>query len=161
MAKLVCDARYERRLRADDDEVDLVLAAEREQPIPLPEPSRDQCFKGVGGAHLFLVAERGVDRREWETEWEGLEPLIIDAPAEALPEVDRLIERMLIERGYPTTEDKAAEAADPAIVAEFLEARRITSLVDTGETSNPSDIGAAVTAYRNLYEFLLAGDNVT
>jgi len=107
------------------------------------------------------VAERGVDRREWETEWEGLEPLIIDAPAEALPEVDRLIERMLIERGYPTTEDKAAEAADPAIVAEFLEARRITSLVDTGETSNPSDIGAAVTAYRNLYEFLLAGDNVT
>jgi hypothetical protein len=107
------------------------------------------------------VAERGDDRREWETEWEGLEPLVIDAPAEALPEVDRLIERMLIERGYPTTEDEAAEAADPAIVAEFLEARRITNLVEAGETSNPSDIGTAVTAYRNLYEFLLAGDNVT
>jgi len=107
------------------------------------------------------VAEWGVDRREWETEWEGLEPLIIDAPAEALPEVDRLIERMLIERGYPTTEDEAAEAADPAIVAEFLEARRITNLVDARETSNPSDIGTAVTAYRNLYEFLLADDNVT
>jgi hypothetical protein len=104
------------------------------------------------------VDEPGVDRHDWETEWQGLEPLIIDAPAEALPEFDRLIERMLIERGYPTTEDQAANAADPAIVAEFLEARRITRLVEAGEASNPSDLGAAVTAYRNLYEFLLVGD---
>jgi hypothetical protein len=107
------------------------------------------------------VAERGLDRHDWETEWQGLEPLIIDAPAEALPEVDRLIERMLIEHGYPTTEDEAAEAADPAIVAEFLEARRITKLVEAGETSSPSDIGAAVTGYRNLFEFLVAGDNMS
>jgi hypothetical protein len=107
------------------------------------------------------VGEPGLDRHDWETEWQGLEPLIIDAPAEALPEVDRLIERMLIERGYPTTEDQAAGAADPAIVAEFLEARRITRLVEAGETSNPSDLGAAITAYRNLYEFLLVGDNVS
>jgi hypothetical protein len=107
------------------------------------------------------VGEPGFDRHDWETEWQGLEPLIIDAPAEALPEVDRLIERMLIERGYPTTEDQAANAADPAIVAEFLEARRITRFVEAGEASNPSDLGAAVTAYRNLYEFLLVGDNVS
>ena len=106
------------------------------------------------------MAEPGPDRHDWETEWQELEPLIIDAPAEALPEVDRLIERMLIERGYPTTEDQAANAADPAIVAEFLEARRITRLVEAGETSNASDLGAAVTAYRNLYEFLLGGDSV-
>jgi hypothetical protein len=41
-------------------------------------------------------------------------------------------------------------------VAEFLEARRITDLVDSGEPVDPSDIGAAVTGYRNLYELLLA-----
>ena len=107
------------------------------------------------------MGESGLDRHDWETEWQGLEPLIIDAPAEALPEVDRLIERMLIERGYPTTEDQAASAADPAIVAEFLEARRITRLVEAAEASNPSDLGAAVTAYRNLYEFLLVGDGAS
>jgi hypothetical protein len=107
------------------------------------------------------VGESGLDRHDWETEWQGLEPLIIDAPAEALPEVDRLIERMLIERGYPTTEDQAANAAEPAIVVEFLEARRITRLVEAGEASNPSDLGAAVTAYRNLYEFLLVGDGAS
>ncbi len=107
------------------------------------------------------MAEPGPDRHDWETEWQELEPLIIDAPSEALPEVDRLIERMLIEHGYPTTEDEAAEAADPTIVAEFLEAHRITKLVEAGETSSPSDIGAAVTGYRNLFEFLVAGDNMS
>jgi len=102
------------------------------------------------------MAEPGLDRHEWETEWEALEPLVVDSPAEALPEVDRLVERMLDERGYPTTEAEAHDAADPAVVAEFLEARRITILVDGGENVDPGDIGAAITAYRNLYELLLA-----
>jgi hypothetical protein len=62
---------------------------------------------------------------------------------------------MLVERGYPTTEEEAPDAADPAMVAEFLEARRIVTLVDGGENVDPGDIGAAITAYRNLYELLL------
>ncbi|HYY63244.1 MAG TPA: hypothetical protein VE688_01420 [Gaiellaceae bacterium] len=101
------------------------------------------------------MVEPGIDRHEWETEWEGLEPLIVDSPGEALPEVDRLIERMLIEQGYPTTEEAAAESADPDVVAEFLEARRITNHVDAGDEVDPGDIGAAITGYRSLYEFLL------
>jgi hypothetical protein len=101
------------------------------------------------------VPETGHDRHEWETEWRGLEPLLIDSPAEALPEVDELIERLLIARGYPTTEEGARESTDPKLVAEFLEARRLTSLIETGETEDPSAVSAAITAYRNLYEFLL------
>jgi hypothetical protein len=101
------------------------------------------------------VVEPGLDRHDWETEWESLEPLVVDSPAETLPEVDRLIERMLTERGYPTTEAEAHESAEPEVVAEFLEARRITKLVDAGEEVGPGDIGAAVTGYRSLYEFLL------
>jgi hypothetical protein len=102
------------------------------------------------------VVEPGLDRHDWETEWQALEPLVVDAPAEALPEVDRLIERMLVERGYPTTEEQAHEAADPGVVAEFLEARRIMTLVEAGAAVDPGDIGAAITGYRNLYELLLA-----
>jgi hypothetical protein len=41
------------------------------------------------------------------------------------------------------------------VVAEFLEARRITTRVDGGETVDPGEVGAAITAYRNLYELLL------
>ena len=81
--------------------------------------------------------------------------MIVDSPAEALPEVDRLIERLLTARGYPTTEEGAHDTSDPELVAEFLEARRITNLIEAGETDDPAEIGAAITAYRNLYEFLL------
>jgi hypothetical protein len=102
------------------------------------------------------MVEPGLDRHEWETEWQGLEPLVVDSPSEALPEVDRLVERMLVDRGYPTTEAEAHDAADPAVVAEFLEARRITTRVGGGENVDPGDIGAAITGYRNLYELLLA-----
>ncbi|HYX88512.1 MAG TPA: hypothetical protein VE753_04015 [Gaiellaceae bacterium] len=99
--------------------------------------------------------EPGADRHEWETEWQALEPLVVDSPAEALPELDNLVERMMIARGYPVEEEQAHEAPEPEVVAEFLEARRLTRLIEGGENVAPSDIGAAVTGYRNLYEYLL------
>ena len=101
------------------------------------------------------MQEPGADRHEWETEWQALEPLVVDSPAEALPELDDLVERMMVERGYPVEEERVHEAPEPEVVAEFLEARRLTRLVEGGEDVAPSDIGAAVTGYRNLYEYLL------
>jgi hypothetical protein len=70
--------------------------------------------------------------------------------------VGDLIERMMTERGMPTEEAHAHEAAEPEVVAEYLEARRISNLVERGEPVDPGDVGAAVTGYRNLYEYLLA-----
>ena len=43
------------------------------------------------------MQEPGLDSQEWETEWAALEPLVIDSPAEALPELDRLVGRMLVD----------------------------------------------------------------
>ncbi len=102
------------------------------------------------------MVEPGLDRHDWETEWQGLEPLVVDSPAEALPEVDGLIERMMQERGYPVDEAQARDSSAPEVVAEFLEARRVTRLLESGEPVDPGDVGAAITGYRNLYEFLLA-----
>jgi len=96
-----------------------------------------------------------LDRHEWETEWQALAPLVVDSPAEVLPELDDLVERMMVERGYPVEEDRVREAPEPEVVAEFLEARRLTRRVEDGESVAPSDIGAAITGYRNLYEYLL------
>jgi hypothetical protein len=101
------------------------------------------------------MVEPGVDRHEWETEWQALEPLVADSPAEALPELDGLIERMMVARELPLSEDAVEEPPQPELLAEFLEARRITRLADSGEAVDPGDIGAAVAAYRNLYEQLL------
>ena len=77
------------------------------------------------------MQEPGLDRHEWETEWQGLEPLLADSPAEAIVEVDNLVARLMEARGFP-------------------------GLVEAGEQVDPGDIGLAVTAYRNLYEYLVA-----
>jgi len=103
------------------------------------------------------VEEPGLDLHEWETAWQALEPLVADSPAEALPELGRLIEEMLQARGFPIDEDDVAvDGEEREVVAEFLEARRIARLVDAGEPVDPGDVGAAVTGFRNLYDFLIA-----
>jgi hypothetical protein len=101
------------------------------------------------------MQEPGLDKHEWETEWQGLEPLIADSPAEALPEVDELVARMMEARGFPLAESEAQHTAEPETIREFAEARRITRLVEAGEQVDPGDIGLAVGAYRNLYAYLL------
>jgi len=101
------------------------------------------------------VQEPGLDKHEWETQWEGLEPLIADAPGEALSEVDDLVARMMEARGFPLVESPDEETTEPETVREFMEARRIAELVDAGEAVDPGDIGSAVTGYRNLYRYLL------
>jgi len=105
------------------------------------------------------VQEPGLDRHEWETEWEALEPQVEDSPAEALPELDRLIERMLVEQEHAIERGVDAELeaeAEGDLIAEFLGARQVTRLVEQGERVDPGDIAAAVNAYRSLYLELLA-----
>jgi hypothetical protein len=102
--------------------------------------------------------EPGLDRHEWETEWQQLEPLVVDSPAEALPELDQLVARMLAEAGYPTdTEDLVDdEGIDPEVLASFRAAREITRQIDRGEDFDPGDVGQAIGLYREIYEHLLA-----
>ncbi len=100
-------------------------------------------------AQVEDVRDPGVDEHEWRTQWEALEPELEAAPVEALPEVDRLIDQMLLERGYE-------EGVDPEIDRELEQAREITGRIDAGETVDPGDIGAAVVGYRTLFDQLLA-----
>jgi hypothetical protein len=106
------------------------------------------------------MQEPGLDRHEWETEWEQLEPLVVDAPAEALPELDDLVARMLAEAGYPTESEDPVddEGIDPEVLASFRAARDLTRQVDRGEDVDPGDVGSAVGLYREIYEHLLARD---
>jgi len=105
------------------------------------------------------MRDPGLDRHLWESEWEALEPLVRDDPDEALPELDRLLERMLLEEGYPLEEAElertAEEGIDPDVLASFLAARDITRRTDRGLDVDPAEIGQAVGLYRALYEHLI------
>jgi hypothetical protein len=106
----------------------------------------------------MATEEPGLDRHEWESEWQALEPLVVDSPGEALPELDDLVERMLIEAGYPiaTPDPVADEGLDPELLVSFRAAREVMRQVDRGETVDPGDVGLAVGIYREIYEHLLA-----
>jgi hypothetical protein len=103
------------------------------------------------------MQEPGLSRHEWESEWAALQEQLEEAPAEALTDLDDLVERMLNERGYALDDPVAREGDEREVVAEFLAAREITRLLEEGSDGvSPGDIGAAVNGYRSVYEYLMA-----
>lgn len=106
------------------------------------------------------MPEPGLDREEWETEWAALGPLVVDSPQEALPELDRLIRRMMVEVGYPLEEGEiertAEEGIDPEVLASYRVAHDVATRVDRGVGVDPAEVGEAVRLFRELYEHLLA-----
>jgi hypothetical protein len=102
------------------------------------------------------MLEPGLDRHEWESIYSSIEEDLETSPAEALPELDRLVEQMLEARGYAIDDLVTREGDDRDIVAEFLAAREITRLVDRGADGvSPGDVAAAINGYRFLYDYLL------
>lgn len=105
------------------------------------------------------MRDPGLDRQLWESEWAALEPLVRDDPREVLPELDRLVERMLLEEGYPLEEGElertAEEGIDPDVLASFQAARDLTRRADSGSDVDPAEVGQAVGLYRALYEHLI------
>src|SRR3954471_12206025 len=106
------------------------------------------------------MVEPGLDRHQWQTEWEQLEPLVVDSPAEALPELDDLVHRMLAESGYPvdTADPVDDEGVDPEVLASYRAAREVTRMVDRGDDYDPGDVGQAVGLYREIYEHVITRD---
>ena len=103
------------------------------------------------------MIEPGLDRHEWESEWQALEEQLADSPAQALTDVDDLVERMLTERGYALDDPVAREGDDREVVAEFRAAREITRLVEAGNDDvSPGDVASAVNGYRAIFDYLIA-----
>jgi hypothetical protein len=101
------------------------------------------------------VVEPGLDRHDWESEWQQLEPLVRDYPAETLPELHDLIVRMLQERGILDENLVATEGADPELLAEYVAGKDVVDRLERDETVDPGDIASVVGGYRSLYEFLI------
>jgi hypothetical protein len=105
----------------------------------------------------FPMREPGLDRHEWESEMQALADQLSENPAEALPELDGLIARMLEETGYAIDDPVAAEGDEREILSEFLAAREITQGYERGSGElSPGDIAAAINGYRAVFDHLVA-----
>jgi hypothetical protein len=99
----------------------------------------------------------GVDRHEWESEMEALEEQLGENPAEALPELDDLVSRMLEGTGYDLRDPVVRDGDEREVVSEFLAAREITQLAERGDDGvGPGDVGAAINGYRAVYDYIVS-----
>ena len=101
--------------------------------------------------------EPGLDRHEWESEMQALEAELGENPAEALPELDALVTRMLEETGYDVTDPVVREGDEREVVAEYLAAHEITTASERGSDEiSPGDVAAAINGYRAVFDYIVA-----
>ena len=84
-----------------------------------------------------------------------LQDLAADEPEQTLPEIARFVRQMLEERGYELDDPVVAEGEDPDIVRDFLGARDLAHLAETGEAS-PEDVELALENLTEIYDYLVA-----
>jgi hypothetical protein len=101
------------------------------------------------------VRDPGLDRHTWETQWQALEDELEDAPAETLPEIADLVERMLRDRGFPLDDDVADDGVEPEVLVNYRSARDIATRVERGDDVDPAEIGQAIHNLREIYEQLI------
>ena len=66
----------------------------------------------------------------------------------------RLIEQMLVERGYDLENPVAMENEDPDIVREFHAARDLAAACQAGSAS-PGDVAAAIENLTEIHDYLV------
>jgi hypothetical protein len=91
---------------------------------------------------------------DWETRYQQLEDDLRDSPAEAQPELHRLIVQMLEERWIAVDDFVADDGVDPEIRATFRAAAEIAARIDSAEDVDPGDVAAAIENDRAIYEYL-------
>jgi len=98
----------------------------------------------------------GLDRHEWEGEWQALEDDLRTDPAQALPELDGLVARMLEESGYDVTDPVVRDGEEREVVAEYLAAHEIVQAAERDpDDVSPGDLAAAVNGYRAVFDHVV------
>jgi hypothetical protein len=91
--------------------------------------------------------EPGLDRHEWDAEMSALEEDLATSPAEALPDLDALVRRVLDESGID----------DPDVVTEYDSAHELTEALERGsEEISAGDVGAAINGFRAVFQAVVS-----
>jgi hypothetical protein len=87
---------------------------------------------------------------------QALEDQLSENPAEALPELDALIARMLDEAGYELDDPVVRSGDEREIVAEYVAAHELTVAAEQGsEQISPGDVAAAINGFRALFDYIV------
>ena len=138
-----------------------------------PEYYRAVSSSGTGGAERELseVEKRhddldlrplpSVARDRYLEEWRQVEARFVSDPREAARSAERLVERVLEERGYPTEEDSERRAAlvavdHPDVAERYRHGQAMLDNVDGAESTE--NLRKALIDFRSVLEDLLQGE---
>ena len=100
-----------------------------------------------------------VDREGYAMEWASVQRRFVDDPSAAVGTADRLVGRVMLDRGYPMAdfEQRAADisVSYPAVVQNYRAAHDIVTRHQDGGVST-EDLRRAMVHYRSLFDELLA-----
>ena len=102
------------------------------------------------------MTEPGLDMHEWETRWSELQQDAAETPDEALPEIVRLVEEMLVARGYDLENPVVGEGEDADITRSFGAAREIARTAEKAPLER-EDLDAALEDLTEIRDFLVEG----
>jgi hypothetical protein len=109
-------------------------------------------------ARLDIVPLSAEARDRYVESWRAIQARFVDEPSGALVDADRLVERVMRERGYPMDdfEQRAADVSvdHPGVVENYRAGHAIHVANERGDAST-EDLRQAVIHYRALFEQLL------
>jgi hypothetical protein len=105
------------------------------------------------GERTVSNGEPGQDLDEWEIRWEELQELAEDSPGEALPEIVRQVEPMIVDAGFDLQNEVVVEGEED-VVRDFLAARDIARAAERGAV-DPEDVQTALEDLREIHDFLV------
>jgi len=97
-------------------------------------------------------------------EWREIQSRFVDEPSAALGEADRLVTRVMQDRGYPMDkfEQRAADiSVDHPHVVEHYRAAHAVYVANDGDEASTEDLRQGVVHYRALFEELLETEEST
>jgi hypothetical protein len=100
-----------------------------------------------------------VDREAYAMEWASVQRRFVDDPSAAVGSADRLVSRVMTDRGYPMTdfEQRASDisVSFPAVVQNYRAAHDIVTRHADGHATT-EELRQAMVHYRSLFDELLA-----
>jgi hypothetical protein len=104
-------------------------------------------------------------RTRYAEEWQRVQARFVDDPEGAVGEGDRLVRRVMDDRGYPSDDDFERRAADvsvdyPDVVENYREGHGLWERYRTSDDGQTEDLRQAMVHFRRLFDELLEGERV-
>lgn len=98
-------------------------------------------------------------RSRYASEWQDVQERFVDEPDGSVRDADRLVQRVMAERGYPMENFEQASADvsvdHPDVVENYRKGHQLLASHDDGQAST-EDLRQAMVHYRALFDELLA-----